>query len=311
LGATFVASFAKGADFDSARPFKSSDELTQFLRSHTLCTEHIERRGCLLKFSGRHALAFATLLIAPAFAAAQATPSPKPTFDAASIKASGERHDPPGVTRPPEFGVRITPDRLTATNVTVRQLVYLAYNLRPFQLDAGGPGWIDTDVFVISATTAAPPPRKDILLRLQTLLEDRFQLQLSSEPRPMSVYALVAAPGGLKIMPPDAKPPAVPAWQAIAVYQGGTQIADFLNGGAGSGKPVIDQTGAADIDRFFVKTSVDPTCESGSAADCGTMRPQGAELTRLLRDQLGMELKPTTADVPVFRIQSVSHPTPN
>jgi uncharacterized protein (TIGR03435 family) len=234
----------------------------------------------------------------------------KPSFDAASIKTSGERHDAPGVTRPPEHGVRITPDRFRATNVSVRQLIYLAYNLLPFQL-AGGPDWIDTDLFAIDATTATPLPQNEILLRLQTLLENRFQLQLSNQPRPMSVYALVAAPGGLKTVPPDAKPAAVPAWQVVMTLSGGRQVADFLDSGLGLDKPVIDETGAADTDRFFVMLSADPNCQSGSVADCGAQPPRGAEMTRLLREQLGMQLKPTTADVPVFRIQSVSHPTPN
>ncbi|HEY6468103.1 MAG TPA: TIGR03435 family protein [Candidatus Acidoferrales bacterium] len=259
-----------------------------------------------MKRSKSYALALAALLVMVGVAVGQS----KPGFDAASIKASGERHDAPGVTRPPELGVRITPDRLTAANVSVRQLVYLAYNLRPFQL-AGGPDWIDTDLFAIDATTATPLPRNEILLRLQTLLESRFQLQLSKQSRPMSVYALVAAPGGLKTVAPDAKPAAVPAWQVIGILSGGRQVADYLDGGFGLDKPVIDETGAADSDRFFIRLSADPNCQSNSVADCGAQRPHGAELTRLLRDQLGMELKPTTADVPLFRIQSVSHPTPN
>jgi uncharacterized protein (TIGR03435 family) len=281
---------------------KSIKVLTRFPSSDNLRSQ----RHWPVKPSRQCVLLLAAVLASLGVSAAQS----KPGFDAASIKASGERHDAPGVTRPPEFGVRITPDRLRAANVSVRQLVYLAYNLRPFQL-TGGPDWVDTDLFTIDATAASPLTRKDILLRLQTLLEDRFQLQLSSQPQSMSVYALVAAQGGLKTVAPDAKPDAVPAWQVITTLTGGSQVADFLDGGPGLGKPVIDQTGAADTDRFFVKLSVDPSCETNSVADCGAQKPQGAALTRLLHEQLGMELKPTTADIPVFRIQSVSHPTPN
>src|SRR6185503_18225879 len=57
----------------------------------------------------------------------------------------------------------------------------------------GGPSWIDTDRFDITAKAAAPTSPAQLTLMLRTLLADRFKLAAHTEMRDDSIYALVMA----------------------------------------------------------------------------------------------------------------------
>src|SRR5690349_9415162 len=73
--------------------------------------------------------------------------SPKPAFEAASVRAfAGDQ--PGGITRP-------TGAVFTADGVTARQLVHYAFEIAPLirrdPASVGGPPWIDSERFVIHA----------------------------------------------------------------------------------------------------------------------------------------------------------------
>ena len=119
----------------------------------------------------------------------------RPQFEVASIKPAGSQ-------RPPQM--RDSPGRLTGrltVNAPLRMLMETAYGVQPFQI-VGGPGWIGSEQYEVDAKADGNPDRVQILLMLQSLLEDRFRLQIHRESREMPVYALVAARGGLKLPPP-------------------------------------------------------------------------------------------------------------
>src|SRR5580692_9461864 len=73
--------------------------------------------------------------------------------------------------------VGILPDgRVECHNATLRKLIAAAYDV-DIELVTGGPAWLDTERFDLSAKTA--PTSKDKLLKLvQNLLGSRFQLTL-------------------------------------------------------------------------------------------------------------------------------------
>jgi uncharacterized protein (TIGR03435 family) len=78
-------------------------------------------------------------------------------------------------------------------------LIGTAYLVQEFQI-SGGPGWIGSDRFDVEGK--AEDPNADygqLRLMLQSLLEDRFQLQLHREVRESPIYALVVGKGGPKI----------------------------------------------------------------------------------------------------------------
>src|SRR5687767_8867370 len=122
---------------------------------------------------------------------------PKPQFEVATVKPnkSGES----GASLGPRPG-----GRLDGTNQTARNLIRGAFNLQPYQM-IGGPDWMDSDRFDIVAKAAdadldakgmlATP--QQYMLRLQSLLEDRFSMVTHWETRELPVYALVVANAGM------------------------------------------------------------------------------------------------------------------
>jgi uncharacterized protein (TIGR03435 family) len=88
---------------------------------------------------------------------------------------------------------------LTVTNGSLKTLIRNAYNILSFQL-AGGPRWLDADMFNIVATTGGTEQISTEQLRplLQSLLADRFQLKVHWEKRDAPVYALVLDKEGPK-----------------------------------------------------------------------------------------------------------------
>jgi bla regulator protein BlaR1 len=126
--------------------------------------------------------------------------APAPTtgplqFEVASIK--------PNRSGGGQVSIGIQPGgRLTATNVTVRELIRLAYQVQPFQI-LGGPAWLNSDRFDVQAKAEAEfPPGAPLTpgsgpgvpqRMLQGLLADRFKLVVRPETREMPTYDLVLA----------------------------------------------------------------------------------------------------------------------
>jgi uncharacterized protein (TIGR03435 family) len=115
----------------------------------------------------------------------------RPQFEVASIKPAAGRR---GAT------MRPLPGRLMA-NASLRVLMQGAYDLQPFQI-VGGPEWIGSEQYDVDAKAGGDPGNPQMLLMLQSLLEDRFQLRVHRESREMPVYALTVARSGLKLPPP-------------------------------------------------------------------------------------------------------------
>ena len=146
-------------------------------------------------------LLIAAALLAPAgsTASGQSPPSSagaeRPAFEVASV-----RQNKAGTGQSQR---RLPGGRFTATNMTLRALIRLAYGnaslFRPDEQIVGGPGWIDGDRFDIEAKAAAefvPDPdgvTRQHLAMLRTLLEDRFRLAARMEKQELPIYALVMA----------------------------------------------------------------------------------------------------------------------
>ena len=141
------------------------------------------------------ALFFALTL--PALAQLPAAPETRPTFEVASIRPDISVRGRT-IVRPPIGG------RFVATKVTLETLIELAYQAKSFEI-SGGPGWIRSDRYNVAAKSEAPDAAPEqLLLMLQTLLEDRFKLTVHRETKEMHVYALLPAKQGLKL--PEAAP---------------------------------------------------------------------------------------------------------
>jgi uncharacterized protein (TIGR03435 family) len=112
----------------------------------------------------------------------------------------------------------LTPDSYRARNMTLKSVIREAYDLWGSSRDEmvlGGPKWLDTDRYYITAKLdgevldklkkLSPDQRKAIEYKMErALLADRFKLQTHRETRELPVYTMTIAKGGLKLH--EAKP---------------------------------------------------------------------------------------------------------
>jgi uncharacterized protein (TIGR03435 family) len=150
--------------------------------------------GALLAISSSLFLA----IVAPANAIGQTVApggglSQRPEFDAASIKPSASNR---------LLGTMARDGKLTATGISLKALIALAYDVREAEI-FGGPAWIGSDRFDINAKAASPVSTAELKLMTRMLLEDRFHLRMHREMKEMPVFSLVVEKDGSKLKPSD------------------------------------------------------------------------------------------------------------
>jgi uncharacterized protein (TIGR03435 family) len=110
-------------------------------------------------------------------------------FDVASVKASDAG---PGYSS----GIRTGHGRIDASNVTLQRCIMGAYGMGPHQI-SGGPDWLDTDRFEISAKADGPVDGDaELMVMLQGLLAERFKLVIHRETRAMPALVLEVTRNG-------------------------------------------------------------------------------------------------------------------
>jgi len=116
-------------------------------------------------------------------------------FEAASVKANRSGS--------PQGDSTVTPGgRFTATNLSLQVLIRFAYErsprsrgLEPFEV-TGGPEWLATDRFDVSAIGGREVSLAELRSMLQTLLITRFNLKAHYETRQGPVYRMVTTQRG-------------------------------------------------------------------------------------------------------------------
>jgi uncharacterized protein (TIGR03435 family) len=122
-----------------------------------------------------------------------AAQEPKPKFEVASIKRNvmtDEQFFRPaagGVSREP--GMSAAGGRFNALRVTVRSVVIRAFGIEGRYV-VGGPAWLNSDTFDISAIANPKATVPEMNAMLQSLLADRFSLRTHIEKRPADVQVL-------------------------------------------------------------------------------------------------------------------------
>jgi bla regulator protein blaR1 len=204
-------------------------------------------------------------------------------FEAASVKPSGP-NDLRGATFQFTAGGGIT-----VTNGDLKGLIEMAYEVRDFQI-SGGPGWVNSERYGITAN--APRDGADSIknarLRLQTLLAQRFQLQIHHETRTLPEYALVVSKSGSKLERADAsaKPMGIRTGCGEMTGTGATMSNLVMMLSRQLGRPVLEQTGLADTYNFQLHWTPDLGPCSGQVSDVAT----GSSLFTALQEQLGLRL---------------------
>jgi uncharacterized protein (TIGR03435 family) len=266
------------------------------------------------------------------------------SFAVATVKES------PAPAGPPKMAINPS-GAFTAVNVTLLQLILVAYDVRAYQV-VGGPEWMGSQFFDIAAEAPDDFALEDTKAMMRRLLEKRFGLAARKERRPLSVYALkwldarrrggpwLRRPSGCDRSPAD--PPEIMVgprrrapssegqstsnsdsecrsfWGFAGVRQGYrngwfharrselSSLVGFLD--LEVGKPVFDETGlrgAWDVDLKW-----DPRRALSDTPGVSDDIPFGS-IFMAVREQLGLKLEPTDADVEALVIESAQRPTLN
>lgn len=281
-------------------------------------------------------VAFGLVNATPAQTQSATKPSPssteRMTFEAASIKPA----------KPGAMGTMIRNEpggRFMATNVSLKMLITMAYNIQPFQL-TDAPSWLDSDRWDIEAkpeSGAEAEPGKssadmekemdDQRLRLQSLLADRCKLTFHRETKELPVYALVVAKNGPKLKQPAVETGGRPQRQMMMGFGEltghGTPLS-FLAETLGRqlGRIVLDKTGLTGNYDFDLKWTPDPSQRMGLGGPMGPggpggpgmpppPDPNGPTIFTALQEQLGLKLESQKGPVDVLVIDRVEKPSAN
>ena len=136
------------------------------------------------------------ILLVVLTAALGQTAAPPPSFDVASVKPSTDAGELLNIN----LGTAVH-GVVTLRNTTLSECIQFAYNLSSEDL-ISGPDWLRDRKLRVDIEAKAPPvtPFNQLLLMMQGLLAERFQLVLHHEPRPMKHLDLTVAKGGLKLV---------------------------------------------------------------------------------------------------------------
>ena len=265
------------------------------------------------------------------------TPAEKrPSFEVATIKP----------TDPGQRGTQINyqpSGRLVMRGITVLGMVTSAYNVRNFQV-TGGPGWVSNDRWDIEARPeegsippqAYPPdPTKPnpTALRLQSLLEERFQMKLHRETREQPIYELSIAKGGPKIKlnddqtpyrPPEKGAPPPPPVQrgqmsrySMRIGRGSLEavamdVSNIVQTLANQlGRPVVDKTGLKGLYDVKLTWTPDPAVQGPGGPDAPPADPSGPSIFTAIQEQLGLKLDAAKGPVEMIVIDSLQKPSEN
>src|SRR5215831_742189 len=142
---------------------------------------------------GRYAIMAMALICFGFSALRQAAPI---AFAVGSVRLSSQIL---GKDRPPSR-LAFLPDGVRGRNMTLKDLILEAYELRLHQV-TGGPDWLDTSEYDVEARSGGPATREESRRMLQTLLTERFHFSFHRDTRQMSVYGLIVDKAGPKIHP--------------------------------------------------------------------------------------------------------------
>jgi uncharacterized protein (TIGR03435 family) len=264
-------------------------------------------------------------------------------FDVATIYPSKDIH--------PGGAMGFSEDSYRARNMTMRFVIKSAYDLwgGGGEMVLGGPKWLDTDGYYITAKLDAavadklkklsPDQRKltqDSMVR--ALLADRFKLAIHREAKEFPVYALTIAKAGLKLheaTPGDTYEHAFqggparageimdiigtePAGNTMTIYGFGVSMSALAHDlGTKAGQIVQDKTGLTGNYDFTLKywlklilVSSDGTPDPQAAA--AASEPAGGPgLFTAIQQQLGLKLDSTKGPLQIVVIDHIEKPSDN
>ena len=245
------------------------------------------------------------LMIAiPSVVGSSQSSKPPLAFEVAAVKP-----EPPTGFGPSRSLVQFSPAGFAARNVTLKSLLQVAFSIQDFQI-SGGPSWLDSEKFYIDGRVDdSRPSHADVLIMLQTLLTERFQLKFHHEAKEYSGYVLSVGRNGAKLK-------AVP--NQTGGYSGGAngrllgkrtipQLCETLSGLLM--KPVVDQTGLMGIYEFTLEWLPGEEQTGPETPPPPPVNPLAPSLFTAIQEQLGLRLESRRVPINILVIDNAVKPT--
>ena len=259
--------------------------------------------GLLLLAAAAHAQSARSQTPAPQPPPASSPAQPPLRFEVASIRAHPSAGDLPSDRRILPGG------RFVATSTTVRTLIRVALLTDDSRI-SGAPGWIDQP-FDINATTVdhaeitTPEQLQQVLL---SLLQERFQFAFHREQKEGPVYWLELNKPG--VLGPALKPATSGSRPAMSNSGNGGKITAAVTNSSMSdiaamlqrqaGRPVEDHTGLDGKFSFQVEWASPQAVDSSLPS-----------LFTVLKEQLGLKLRPAKGTHELIVIDRIAQPSSN
>ena len=228
----------------------------------------------------------------------------------------------------PGRGTRTKPDGINFEVADLRFCISFAYRVRPYQVV--GPAWIDGSYYEIIAKIGPSQDPKKMPEMLQTLLAERFKLQIHGGSKDFSGYALVVDKGDPKF-PESTGEDEKRALDAVGnIPPQPLLITEFAPGGVWRLRgiaatmdrlatdlsfrfeaPVVDQTGIKGGHNFAVEGNREdlPSQMASGIPSSGTYT--GVSIFTSLRD-IGLQLKALKVPLEIIVVDHAERvPTPN
>ncbi len=181
-----------------------------------------------------------------------------PVFEVASIRPAAQITPQMITSGKLHVGMKVDAGRVDIGYVSLRDLVTLAYEVKPFQVTA--PDWMTMQRFDIVAKMPEGATKEQVPAMLRALLEERFQLVAHRENKEQPVYSLEVGKNGPKFkeapaltpapaptLAPEAAPPKPEGKADLVIGAGDQQIRINRTGGGAGGATMsmsTPQTGA-------------------------------------------------------------------
>jgi uncharacterized protein (TIGR03435 family) len=227
-------------------------------------------------------------------------------FEVASIKLSVD------ATRKPSIGPSPGGERFTARNMPLLWLISYAYDVSIRQI-SGLPKSFSSNSYDIEAKLAQRASREQMMMMLQTLIEDRFKLRLRHESKEVNAYVLTVAKGGPKLdeNTSGAELEARNSGAGRESYRNFPMpiFANIL--AAHLEDTVVDKTGLTSSYDFKLEFRPESATEGAKDGHEPAANLEGSSLFTALREQLGLELTRQKVAVELLIIDHIEDPSGN
>jgi uncharacterized protein (TIGR03435 family) len=221
-------------------------------------------------------------------------------FEVASIKPSKANANG-------SSGINSRNGRIDASNVTLKRCIMGAYEVGPNQI-IGGPDWLDSERFEITAKAEEPVGVSVLNKMLQTLLTDRFKLVLHRETKQIDAYILESRNEAARIEKGDGKGATTNNGRGNIVAMNATmdRFAEILS--RQMDRPVVNHTGYEGVFNLTLKWTPEST---GTAKPDNGAAIEGPSIFTAIQEQLGLRLRAQKVAVDVIVIDHAEKPSEN